>query len=235
MLYFILGVVGGLLPDIDSDTSISVRLFFTFIAIIISFFVIFEQQTDGTIIELLLLWAGSFVFIKYFLFSIFIKLTVHRGIIHSIPASVLFGFITTIVIHRIFKFNTFVAWMSGIFVFWGCIIHLLLDEICSLNINGLKPKKSAGTALKFWNPDSLKSTIFTYFAIVLLFTITPETKQFYLRIIDMQTYRNLEFFPKEKWFARLYSEIKSELKNKGILFENRNWKSMLISIHTSSK
>ncbi len=68
LLYFTLGVVGGLLPDIDSDSSLPVRLLFTFIATVISFLVMFKQQADSTLVELFLVWAGSFVFIKFFYF-----------------------------------------------------------------------------------------------------------------------------------------------------------------------
>lgn len=178
-LYFALCVTGGLLPDIDSGNSVPARLLFTFMATAISFIVIFRQHNDNTVMELFLIWTGSFVLIKYLLFSLFAKITVHRGIIHSIPAAIFFGFICTIVLYRIFHFNEFVSWMSGLSVFGGCLIHLLIDELCSLNINGKRPKKSAGTALKFWSVSDLKSTAFMYFAIIILFIGTPEHKKFY--------------------------------------------------------
>jgi len=167
----------------------------------------FKQHNDNTVMELFLVWTGSFVFINYFIFSLFTRITVHRGIIHSIPASVLFGIICTIVLYRIFHFNEFVAWMGGLSVFGGCIIHLLLDELCSLNINGKRAKKSAGTALKFWSARDLKSTVFIYFAIAILFTGAPEHKKFYSIIMNTNTYKNLEFFPKNGWFTKLYSDL----------------------------
>ncbi|MFO7748910.1 MAG: metal-dependent hydrolase [Desulfobacteraceae bacterium] len=209
LLYFILGVVGGLLPDIDSDTSISVRLLFTFIATVISFLVMFKQQADNTVMELFLVWVGSFAFIKFFLFSLFTKVTTHRGIIHSIPASVFFGFIATIVINRVFCFNDFVAWMAGLFVFGGSIIHLLLDELFSLNMAGAKPKKSAGTALKFGSMGDLRSTAFIYVVIALLFVATPDHRRFFSVVFDADTYQHLEFFPKDVWFKELSSELKN--------------------------
>ncbi len=209
LLYFTLGVIGGLLPDIDSDNSLPVRLLFTFIATVIAFLVMFKQRADNTVMELFLIWTGSFAFIKYFLFSLFTKVTVHRGIIHSIPAAVLFGFIGTILLYRIFHFNEFVAWMGGVFVFGGCLTHLLLDELYSLNLKGSRPKRSAGTALKLWNAGDLKSTAVVYFLIVLLFTATPEHHRFYSTITDTTTYRHLEFFPRGQWFNRLISELEN--------------------------
>ena len=208
LLYFFLGIVGGLLPDIDSNSSITVRLLFTVMATVISFFVMFKQQADNTVIELFLVCVGSFAFIKYFLFSIFTKITIHRGIIHSIPASILFGFLTTILLYRIFYFNDFVAWMAGLFVFGGCILHLLLDELYSLDIKNLRFKKSAGTALKFGSSKNLKSTFFIYLLIAVLLVVTPEHKRFFSVIFDGNTYKKLEFFPKGTWFTELYTKIK---------------------------
>lgn len=208
LLYFTLGVVGGLLPDIDSDNSLPVRLLFTFIATVISFLVMFRQQTDNTVVELFLVWMGSFIFIKYFLFSLFTKITVHRGILHSIPAAVLYGFVTIILLYHLFHFNEFVSWMAGLFVFGGCILHLLLDELFSLNLTGSGPKKSTGTAFKFGNAGDLKSTFFIYLVIVLLFVSTPEHKQFFSTILNPSTYNHLEFFPRDKWFTTLYSKLK---------------------------
>lgn len=207
LLYFTLCVIGGLLPDIDSEKSVPVRLLFTFMATLISFLVMFRQQPNNTVMELFLIWTGSFVFTKFFLFYLFTKITVHRGIIHSIPASVFFGLVSTIMLYRIFHFNEFVAWMSGLFVFGGSIIHLLLDELYSLNNNGKEPKKHAGTALKFWSPRDLKSTIFIYIAIIILFIATPEHKKFYSIIMDARTYSHLKLFPKDGWFTVLHSYL----------------------------
>lgn len=207
LLYFILGVVGGLLPDIDSDSSLPVRLLFTFIATVISFLVMFKQRGDSTLVELFLVWAGSFVFIKFFLFSLFTKVTVHRGIIHSIPAAVAFGFIAAIIMNRVFHFNDFVSWMSGMFVFGGAILHLLLDELCSLNIMTGKIKKSSGTAFKFGSVGDFKSTAFIYMLIAVLFVAMPNYSHFFSVVLEPETYQHLEFFPKGKWFSKLCSEF----------------------------
>ena len=207
LIYFTFGVIGGLLPDIDSDNSLAVRLLFSFIATVIAFLVMFKQQADNTLVELFLIWAGSFAFIKFFLFSLFTKVTVHRGIIHSIPASVLFGLITTILLSRIFHFTDFVSWMAGLFIFGGSILHLLLDEICSLNILGGRTKKSAGTAFKFGSMGDAKSTLFIYILIVFLFIASPEYKPFFSVVFDANTYQHLEFFPKGPWFTELCSEL----------------------------
>ncbi|MCG8551665.1 MAG: metal-dependent hydrolase [Desulfobacterales bacterium] len=208
LLYFIMGVVGGLLPDIDSDSSLTVRLLFTFIATLISFLVMFKQRADNTVIELFIIWAASFIFIKIFIFSLFTKLTVHRGIIHSIPASVAFGCMAAIGLNRVFHFNDFISWMAGGFVFGGSILHLILDELCGLNVLTLKTKRSSGTAFKFGSIKHLKETIAIYMFIAVLFVAMPSHTRFFSVIFAPQTYEQLKFFPSGKWFSRLCAELK---------------------------
>lgn len=207
LLYFIMGVMGGLLPDIDSDSSLTVRLLFTFIATLISFLVMFKQRADNTVMELFIIWAASFIFIKIFIFSLFTKLTVHRGIIHSIPASTAFGCMAAIGLNRVFHFNDFVSWMAGGFVFSGSILHLILDELYGLNFLSLNAKKSAGTAFKFGSIKHIKETIAIYMLIAVLFVAMPSHTRFFSVIFAAQTYEHLEFFPSGKWFSRLCAEL----------------------------
>ena len=207
LLYFILGVVGGLLPDIDSDSSLTVRLLFTFIATLISFLVMFRQRADNTVMELFIIWSASFIFIKIFIFSLFTKLTVHRGILHSIPAAVAFGCMTAIGLNRVFHFNDFVSWMAGGFVFGGSILHLILDELYSFNLLSWKIKKSSGTAFKFGSMGNIKATIAIYMLIVVLFVGMPSHTRFFSVIFAPETYAHLEFFPSGKWFSRLCAEL----------------------------
>lgn len=207
LLYVILGVVGGLLPDIDSDTSLTVRLLFTFVATLISFLVMFKQRADNTVMELFIIWAASFIFIKIFIFSLFTKLTVHRGIIHSIPAAVAFGCMAAIVLNRVFHFNDFVSWMGGGFVFGGSILHLILDELYGLKLLSLKTTKSSGSAFKFGSIKNIKETIAIYMLIAVLFVAMPSHTRFFSVMFAPQTYEHLEFFPNGKWFSRLCAEL----------------------------
>ena len=209
LLYFILGVMGGLLPDIDSDSSLTVRLLFTFIATLISFLVMFRQRADNTVIELFIIWVASFIFIKIFIFYLFTKLTVHRGILHSIPAAVAFGCMAAIGLNRVFHFNDFVSWMAGGFVFGGSILHLILDELYSLDLLRLKLKKSAGTAFKFGSIKNIKATIAIYMLIVFLFVAMPSHTRFFSVIFAPETYEHLKFFPSGKWFSQLCAELEA--------------------------
>ena len=47
------------------------------------------------------------------------------------------------------------AWLTGLFLFIGFLIHLALDEIYSVDVEGRTIKKSFGTALKLFDTHSL--------------------------------------------------------------------------------
>ncbi len=43
------------------------------------------------------------------------------------------------------------AWMAGLFVFIGFLIHLILDEIYAVDFSGARLKRSFGSALKLFD------------------------------------------------------------------------------------
>jgi hypothetical protein len=53
-----------------------------------------------------------------------------------------------VISYRLFQLSDELAWLVGIFVFIGALIHLLLDELYSIDLEGRRLKKSFGTALK---------------------------------------------------------------------------------------
>ncbi|MBE2295748.1 MAG: metal-dependent hydrolase, partial [Phycisphaerales bacterium] len=89
--YFILGVIGGLLPDIDSPTSIPIRIALMTLAVAAGFLLVFTFGRRYSLVELLALWLGCFLLIRISLFKLLNRFTVHRGLIHSIPAGIGFG------------------------------------------------------------------------------------------------------------------------------------------------
>jgi hypothetical protein len=211
VLYFLLGSIGGILPDIDSDTSVPVRLTFNFLAPVIAFLIMFTQGSDYSVAELLLVWLTSFLLIKYGVFSFFTRLTVHRGVIHSIPAGVLFWLLSNILFYRVFHFSNFTAWMAGFFVFFGFIVHLVLDELNSLNLHGKEVKKSFGTALKLVNFNDLKTTTLLYLSVIGLFYLTPDPNPFFAKVLNKNVYLHIRFFPQGEWFQDLFKNARTLL------------------------
>ncbi|MBN2294387.1 MAG: metal-dependent hydrolase, partial [Pirellulales bacterium] len=93
------------------------------------------------------------------------KFTVHRGMLHSIPAAVIAAELAFLLASgetdaRIYK-------AGGVFI--GYMVHLLLDEFYSVKVSvrGVRIKKSLGTAIKVFGHQWLPN-IATYTTVILL-------------------------------------------------------------------
>jgi len=142
-LLFALGVAGGLLPDIDSDGSTPVRVFFTLLGVTAAFLICFWLIEDYPVQVLALVWAGVFLFVRFGVFEVFSRLTVHRGIWHSWLAAAFAGLA---LVDAVYHFGGFS--LAGFFLVIGYLTHLCLDEVASLDLLGARVKRSFGTALK---------------------------------------------------------------------------------------
>ena len=200
-LYFALGTLGGILPDIDADNSIPGRILFSFFAMVLAFLTLFSRANFYSIVELSILWMVTYMVVRYIIFQMFAKLTVHRGIFHSILAAVFFYFLTTDISYYLFSLNALNAWVAGLFVFIGYLIHLTLDEMYSVDLIGTKIKKSFGTALKIVSTN-MKATSLLLLATVLVFYITPSTERFVKTVLSFDTYKSVKvkLLPKARWF-----------------------------------
>jgi hypothetical protein len=157
-----LTTLGGLLPDLDSDSGVPVRELFGISAAVVPFLLFHrvyqwcEEHTSRTLVVL----AGIYVLIRYVLSSVFKRFTVHRGMFHSIPALLIAGLATYLLYPsgnarlRLF--------LSGA-VMLGFLSHLVLDELYSVDFMGvrLRLNKYAGSAVKFVS-KSWPATVTTY-------------------------------------------------------------------------
>lgn len=142
------GALGAVLPDIDLQQSRASQAMFSGLAIFFAFAMLFKLALNLSIIEMLIIWIATYVAVRYLGHNAFHKIAVHRGIFHSIVAAVFFGFATAIVYRQVFQTTPLIAWMGGIFMFVGYIVHLVLDEIYSVDVYNERVKSSFGSALK---------------------------------------------------------------------------------------
>lgn len=147
MLFF-LGVAGGLLPDIDSDNSTPVRAFFTLLGVVLAFLGSFTLVGRFPVLELALIWGAIFLLVRYGVFGIFARFTVHRGVWHSWLGVAFAGLASTNAAFHFAELSAWDAWLAGAFVALGYFAHLLLDEIASVDLLGNRVRRSFGTALK---------------------------------------------------------------------------------------
>jgi len=123
--------------------------------------------------SLLLIVLTTFITVRYLLFSVFKSLTVHRGVFHSILAAIFFALLTTCITYFHLQQDIVFAWLSGLFVFIGFIVHLLLDEAYSVDLSNSKIKKSFGTALKLWSYKSWPASVIMLLCTLSLYFTSP--------------------------------------------------------------
>jgi len=211
VLFFLLGSIGGILPDIDSDSSIPLKFLSFSFGFMIAFGIILAKVDIYSIIELLIAWAILYLIFHYVLLYAFKKFTKHRGMIHSVPAGIMFGILTTNLFYYFFNFTEFKSWLAGLFVFIGFLSHLILDEIYSVDLKGKKLKKSFGTAFKFYTPKDGRSTLIIYVITIFLLYNSPNYNDFVYIFTSSKFYTLLQsnLIPDGIWFADIYNSIKN--------------------------
>jgi membrane-bound metal-dependent hydrolase YbcI (DUF457 family) len=154
-----LTTLGGLLPDLDSDSGVPVREMFNLAAAIIPL-LLFDRIEAATVERKVALLGGLYLFIRYFLGNLFRRLTVHRGMFHSIPALLISGLATYLLYQNPdVRLRLYLA--GGVML--GFLSHLVLDELYSVDFTGVRPhlNRYAGSALKLASP-SWVATLNTY-------------------------------------------------------------------------
>ncbi len=167
-----LGTIGGLLPDIDSDNSTSMRTLFSLFACVCSFVLICHLYAQVTMLELVLAAVAFYIFIRHSAKSFFEKLTIHRGCCHSLAFIALLSMCIVCMTHYM-GYSNATSWLSGLFVAFGGVLHLALDECYSVDLANRKLKSSFGTAMKvisFKNPFISTAQLI---AVAALFLIAP--------------------------------------------------------------
>ena len=156
-----LTAIGGLMPDLDSDSGVPVRELFGLSAALVPM-LLMRRLSNSTLSpeELFVVMGGIYCFIRYGLSRIFRMMTVHRGMFHSIPAMFIAGLVVYLAYHHpSIPMRLFLA--GGVMI--GFFSHLMLDELCSVDFRGLtiKLNQFAGSAVKFTSPSTI-ATITTY-------------------------------------------------------------------------
>jgi len=160
--------IGGMLPDLDSKSGKPVREIFGLVA----------AAAPMLMMRRLIEWGGSFdgamllavllyVTIRYGTAHFLALVAVHRGMFHSIPAMLIAGELAFLG----YKSESMaVKVLMAVGVMIGFASHLILDELYSVEWNGVRVKlnKYAGSAFKLLGKN-WSANIVTY---GLLFTLT---------------------------------------------------------------
>jgi len=163
---------GSLLPDLDSDHSTPFSLSFGMLSVLggsLAFAYCMQQQHSAAGIVWFAIPPLVALFVRYGVGALFQKFTVHRGIFHSIPMSLI---LAGIMFMALKPFNLPLADVLAISMGLGVgfLAHLILDEVYSaVNFDGLsiETKKSFGTALTLTSP-SMVATVGAYLVLCAL-------------------------------------------------------------------
>jgi len=162
LLLFALGCLGGMLPDVDSDHSIPARWLFRCITGISLWLMGSVTYAQIPMVQWALIMLLTFLVSHFIIAALIRALTVHRGMFHSVPAAALAGIMAYIFAQHFFTSPPHFSWLIASFITGGYLLHLLLDEIYSVDLLGGKLKRSFGTALKLFQTQQWKSYIALY-------------------------------------------------------------------------
>lgn len=168
-----LGVIGGMLPDIDADNSSPVRLLFNGLALLAVSAVLFAVKDGYTQSQLGFIATAVFLLVRYGVFALFNRLTSHRGVFHSLMAAVFFAFLMTCISFYFLGWDILHAWLNGVFIAIGFIVHLLLDELYSVDLSNARMKKSFGTAFKLASYKNIPASALMAVCTLALYWLAP--------------------------------------------------------------
>jgi hypothetical protein len=196
------GLIGSVLPDIDLEKAVPSRLLFTGLGFLLAFIVLFNFKSSYSVVELWIIWSAVFVSIRFGAYHLFHRTATHRGIFHSLLAAGFFMTVTAVILAYAVGREPIVAWMAGLFVFFGCIIHLVLDEIYSVDFTGARIKRSFGSALKLYDSGSISSSVLMLGALIATLLISPPSKEFVeiMKPAQVTQFFRERMFPQNGWF-----------------------------------
>lgn len=158
VLCWIAGSIGGILPDIDSDNSHSLTILFGIFTLIVC------AATVAMSVHMLpILWVWGLCLAVYLVMQlcvrkIFESFTIHRGICHSLLAGAAAGLGLVFGSYQL-GLSAATSWFLGAFLSFGFLLHLLLDEIYSVDFMNVSVKRSFGTAIKLFDYGNMRTSL----------------------------------------------------------------------------
>jgi len=145
--------LGGIMPDVDSDHSTSVRLIFTLLGLAAAAGALLWPPINTGWTGVLCLALGGWIVVRDISSLIFKHYSRHRANWHSLVAVAWISLLTVALTYRYGYQPASSAWLLGGAMAFGMLVHLTLDECFSVDLAGQRIKRSFGTALKLYDPN----------------------------------------------------------------------------------
>jgi hypothetical protein len=184
------GAVGSIIPDVDSDNATALDIVFLILSILSIYTLLNNFAYSRSGIEIIAIVIAGFS-LCFFLRMLFERLSVHRGAFHSLLAAAFFGLATCVFTYNINQVTPLVAWLSGSFMALGALVHLLLDEIYSVDFMNVRVKRSFGTALKLISFKHWKASLALIIPSIALWWYSPPSAPFIKVFGHLQTYKDI--------------------------------------------
>lgn len=149
----LLATMSGLLPDLDSDSGVELKGFTGILGVMAAVATWHELAVvDPPPPFELHLWLaiGAYLVVRHGLRRILSRISVHRGMSHSLPTCAVWGALAYLTYPTRYPL---VRLVMAAAVMVGFLSHLLLDEMCSVDLRGVRVNRAFGTALKLWAPS----------------------------------------------------------------------------------
>lgn len=153
------GMAAGLAPDLDSDTSRPLMILKSVVGVAVAGSVLADSLAKGLSTAEIAVRTGLALGLVVLLSVVFTRLTVHRGIMHSVPFVCLWALLT---MQATYAFGGSLSMAAGLVALMAGLGHLLLDELWSIDLKGglvPKLKPTFGSAFKFWSGSLLATTV----------------------------------------------------------------------------
>lgn len=197
------GVLGSVLPDIDLKDSRPSQALFAGLGVFFAFAVLFSLENKYSVVEMLAMWLGTLLLVRYGARPFFYHMSYHRGIWHSLIAGIFCSCATAVIYKYLLGRHEGVAWLAAGFMFVGFLTHLILDEIYSVDVMDTRIKSSFGTALKLADFKHPGHSIAMLATAMFAFWLAPSTKTFTdgMTSKPMWAELNKRLLPHDDWFG----------------------------------
>lgn len=181
-----LAALGGIFPDVDSDHSDAITLVFDTLSVGVAAPVMILAVPEVGLLAALGLLVLVFAAVRYAFIVPFRWFTVHRGRFHSLPTGVLAAAAIAAVTSRGLGYGPVDAWLLGALFLVGFLVHLVLDEMFSVDLSNRRIARSFGTALKLGDRSDLLGYGVLYAATAAAIALAPSPVPFATAIASME-------------------------------------------------
>lgn len=165
--------LGGIAPDMDADNSDALHIIFSLVALILGIAIALLTVSSLGIIASLLLLAITAIGVRFFVIVPFKALTVHRGVMHSIPFALLTGALICSGLYHFAGLSLLYSWVIGGLFTLGYLTHLCLDEFFAIEWRAFRIKRSFGTALSIFSTKGWQWYVLVYGLLISTFFWLP--------------------------------------------------------------